>query len=108
MMARRTPNMGSGRWRKPLFPGLGSPAIARNERVASAGSGAFDARERDSPGNLAPARKEFAFLPKEKLWEPGRLAESPISYGCYMTCLEGAGNAPKMRDAQCRKTGCRQ
>jgi hypothetical protein len=36
MITRRTPIMGNGSGKKPLFAGLESPAIAHNELVASA------------------------------------------------------------------------
>jgi hypothetical protein len=48
--------MGNGRGKKPLFPGLESPAIVHNALVANARSVAFDVPERDFPGNRSPPR----------------------------------------------------
>jgi hypothetical protein len=52
-------------WEKPLCAGLDSPPIAHNGLVASAGFGAFGARQGDSSGNRAPARWKFGFRPKK-------------------------------------------
>jgi hypothetical protein len=74
MMTRRTPIMGNGRRKKPLFPGLVSPSIAHNERAASARVVAFDAAARDFPGNRAPPRWKFLCRPKRKISAPGEAA----------------------------------
>jgi hypothetical protein len=66
--------MGNGRQEKPLFPGLESPAIAHNERVASARFVAFDVPERDFPGNRSPPRWKFVCRPKRKICAPGEVA----------------------------------
>jgi hypothetical protein len=66
MITRRTPIKGNGRGEKPLFAGLGAPAIALNELVASAGFAAFDAPERNFPGNRSPLRWKFVCRPEEK------------------------------------------
>jgi hypothetical protein len=48
--------MGNGPTKRPLFPGLESAAIARNELGASAGFGAVSARDRDFLGTaIRPA-----------------------------------------------------
>jgi hypothetical protein len=59
--------MSNGRAQKPLFAGLQAPAIAHNERVASARFGTFGAPERDFPRNRAPARWKFVRQPKRKI-----------------------------------------
>jgi hypothetical protein len=59
--------MGNGRGKKPLFPGLESPAIAQNELAASAGFVAFDVPERDFPGNRSPLHWKFLCRPKKNL-----------------------------------------
>jgi hypothetical protein len=59
--------MGNGRAEKPLFAGLQLPAIAHNERVASAGFATFDDAARDFPMNRAPARWKFVCRPKRKI-----------------------------------------
>src|SRR3569833_1563953 len=62
------PNTYYGQWPggNALFPGLESLAIDHNELVASARFGAFDAPERDFPGNRSPPREKFVCRPKRK------------------------------------------
>ena len=62
------PNTYYGQWpgEKALFPGLELPAIALNERAASAKFGAFDVPERDFSGNCSPPRWKFVYRPKKK------------------------------------------
>jgi hypothetical protein len=59
--------MGNGLGRKPLFTGLESPAIARNEVAASAGFRAFDARDRNFPVNRGSALGNLRFDRKIKI-----------------------------------------
>ena len=74
MITPRPPIMGNGRGKKPLFPGLQSPAIAHNELVANARFVAFDVPERDFPGYRSPARWKFVCRPKRKICAPGEVA----------------------------------
>jgi hypothetical protein len=59
---------------KPLFAGLGSPAIAHDELAARARIVAFDVPERDFPGNHSPVRWKFVCRPKRKICAPGEVA----------------------------------
>src|SRR5690349_5882646 len=72
MIARRTPIMGNGSGERPLFPGLDSPAIAHDERAASAEAETFDAPSRDFPMNRAPPRWKFPIGQKEKSARRGK------------------------------------
>jgi hypothetical protein len=76
MITRRTPIMGNGRGKKPLFAGLGSPAIAHNGLVASARFVTFDVPERDFPGNRSPPRRKLPCRPKRKMCAPGEAGRS--------------------------------
>jgi hypothetical protein len=67
MITRPTPITGNGRQEKPLFPDFESPAIAHNERAASARVVTFDVPERDFPGNRSPLRWKFLCRPKRNL-----------------------------------------
>jgi hypothetical protein len=58
--------MGNGSSKRPLFPRLESRANAHNGVAARTGFGAFDARERDFPGNRAMVRRRVTFRPKGK------------------------------------------
>jgi hypothetical protein len=66
---QRAPDTYYGQWprKKAAVCCLESPAIVHNDLVALAGSGAFDARERDFPANRAPPRGKFAFGAKKKM-----------------------------------------
>jgi hypothetical protein len=66
--------MGNGRGEKPLFAGLESPAIAHNERVASARFATFGVPERDFPGNRSPPPWKFVCRQKRKICAPGEAA----------------------------------
>jgi hypothetical protein len=70
------PNTYYGQWpgKKPLFPGLQSPAIAHNELVASARFVAVRVQERDFPGSGSPPRWISMCRPKRKLCAPGEEA----------------------------------
>jgi len=70
MITCRTPIMGNGRGKKPLFAGLESPAIVHNELAARARFVAFDVLKRDFPGNRSPPRWKFVSRPKRKICAP--------------------------------------
>jgi hypothetical protein len=65
----RAPDTYYGRWprEKAAVSSPESPAIAHDERAASARFGAFDVPERDFPGNRSPARWKFVCRPKRNL-----------------------------------------
>src|SRR5579871_6494918 len=56
--------------KKPLFAGLGSPAIAHDELAASAGFVTFDVPERDFPRDRSPPHWKFVWRPKRKICAP--------------------------------------
>src|SRR6185312_16711657 len=100
----RAPNTYYGQWpgEKPLFAGLESPAIARNELTARAGFVAFDVPARDFSANRSPPRWKFVRRPKRKICAPGEgarfqrrprrsplLSKATALQKCTPTCISG-------------------
>jgi len=97
MIPRRTPITSIGSAEKPLFPGLGSSAIAHDELVASAGVGTFDVPERDFPGNRAPACWKFVCRPKRKICAPDKSGALPATTTPLTASVISSNGAPKAR-----------
>jgi hypothetical protein len=91
----RAPNTYYGQWsgEKPLFAGLESPAIARNELVGSAGFVPFNVPERGFPReSLAAALEICVSTKKEKNCAPGGVARFQRRLRAHRFCLKQRGS----------------